>query len=255
MLFFFEVLFANFNRPIGSPSTVPEQLPLPIIDMIQASPSLRSLDLTVSTRFVWNATPWPSNSSPSSAQVFQDLRIYRVGGSVDPHWRSFFEAPETNEFHSFLRLHPHLHTVSISWIEQTVGHDNVSPEALADLFPSLRHFEGPLFLCEALVQSTLASRLETLGILDRQSRNERLSRVAARKPRLPELRTLKLTFHYGPVMRGISAPWTPHIWHEKPAFHVRMFRVISTTVHATHKVRFLGTFRSLDAESRCVESL
>lgn len=133
--------------------------------MIQASPNLRSLDLTASIYSSWNASPWPDNiSSSHSVKTFPDLRTYRTGGTIDPDWSSFFEAPETNEFRSFLQLHPRLHTVVIASKEQVDGYDNVDPNILAGLFPSLRHFEGPAFLCEALVQSTLAPRLETLGI-------------------------------------------------------------------------------------------
>ncbi|KAF8607043.1 hypothetical protein BDV93DRAFT_332664 [Ceratobasidium sp. AG-I] len=162
--------------------------------MIQASPNLRSLDLTILTRFGWNATPWP-NSSPFPVKVFLDLCIYRADGSADPNWVSFFETPETNKFRSFLQLHPHLHTVSINSKEKINGYDNVDPETLAGLFPSLRHFEGPAFLCEALVQSTLAPRLETLGISRTGPTNKLLLKVARKTTHLPELRTLKLMLY------------------------------------------------------------
>lgn len=167
--------------------------------MIQASPGLRSLDLTISTH-CWNAAPWPEGpSSPCSVKVFRDLRTYRIGGTLDPNWRSFFETPETNKFRSFLQLHPHLDTVTIMPNPSVEQYHSVDPETLAGLFPSLRHFEGSAFLCEALVQSTLASRLETLGM---SGSEPRLLRIAKTANHLPELRTLKLMLRQ-PITRTI----------------------------------------------------
>ncbi|KAF8607033.1 hypothetical protein BDV93DRAFT_520628 [Ceratobasidium sp. AG-I] len=166
------------------------------LEMIQASPNLRSLDLTILTHYSWNATPWAdSSSSLGSIKVFRDLHTYRVGGTVDPNWVSFFETPGTNEFRQFLELHPHLHTVNIASTLLPNEYIGFDPEVLASLFPSLRHFEGPAFLCEALVQSTLATQLETLGISEETfNDNEMVSRVAGKMRRLPELRTLMYMF-------------------------------------------------------------
>ena len=168
----------------------------PIVEMIQASPNLRSLDLTLRTHSSWNATPWPdSSSSLFPVKIFRDLRIYRVDGSADPNWLSFFEAPETNSFRSFVQLHPNLHTVSITSGGSVPGYDSVDRETLAELFPSLRHFEGPAFLCEALVRSTLAPFLETLGISRTGLTNKLLLNVARKTTHLPALRTLKLMLY------------------------------------------------------------
>ncbi|KAG8785533.1 hypothetical protein FRC12_017461 [Ceratobasidium sp. 428] len=40
---------------------------------------------------------------------------------------------------------------------------------MVSLFPSLQHFEGPSFLCIAIVKSSLAPQLESLKILDLSS--------------------------------------------------------------------------------------
>ncbi|KAF8607038.1 hypothetical protein BDV93DRAFT_542618 [Ceratobasidium sp. AG-I] len=184
---------ADFNNRPGGPSALPKRLPYTVTNMIQASPNLRSLDLTCSTLFGWDATPWSKNPPSSNGfQVFRNLRIYRTDGSVDPNWLSFFEAPKTNDLRLFLQLHPRLHTVTIASKPPVQGYDSIDPETLAGLFPSLRHFEGPAFLCEALVQSSLAPFLKTLGISDEALiDSEVLCRIAMKAKHLSELQTLK----------------------------------------------------------------
>lgn len=186
--------------------------------MIQASPNLHSLELTILTRPSWNGAPWSDGSSSlSGVKVFNDLRIYRVCGTLDLDWRSFFEAPETNQFRLFIELHPHLHTVTIISANRIKGYEDFDPQTLAHLFPALRHFDGPGFLCEAFVQSTLAARLETLGIVGRGSRNsEMLSRIARKANVLPELRTLKFIIDDSSNFKdGLSAilATTPKLTH------------------------------------------
>lgn len=161
--------------------------------MIEDSPNLYSMNLVVYSLPAWDMASWFVEPTPlGPVRTFPNLRIYRAVGSICLDWSSFFERPETNGFHSFLQLHPYLHTVTLSWNIWDTWGGNIDPDGLAHLFPSLRHFEGPMFLCEALVQSKLALRLETLGMLDGWVNNDNsaLTRVADKTTCLPELRTL-----------------------------------------------------------------
>ncbi|KAF8607045.1 hypothetical protein BDV93DRAFT_332734 [Ceratobasidium sp. AG-I] len=162
--------------------------------MIQASPNLRSLDLGTSYCLEWNATPYPNvTSSLKPVDTFRELRTYRAKGRFDPDWSSFFEAPEINKLRLFLQLHPYLHTVNISSTLWPNGYTDVDPQVLASMFPCLRHFGGPAFLCEALVQSNLAPGLESLGISHRLFRSDQPG-VTKKTNRLPELQALMHVF-------------------------------------------------------------
>lgn len=193
------LLFAPFrlNKIVEGYHATNKKLPQSIADAIQASPNIRCLDLESSYPFRWNGTPHLGSASSSGpVNIFHDLRIYRAKGRFCPTWLSLWEASETNELRSFLQLHPHLHTVAIT-PRQWSNSIYIDPGAVVGLFPSLRHFEGPRPVCEAIAQSTLAPHLETLAILYKLVRIDRVQQKAAKRPSfLPELRTLMHVFNF-----------------------------------------------------------
>ncbi|KAG8703876.1 hypothetical protein FRC09_003889 [Ceratobasidium sp. 395] len=166
-------------------------LPRAMIDMIRASPSLISLDLdfrdVTMDRLTWSPDQLCSNLNAT----FPDLRVLRMLGATAPDWQLFFEDPEANPYHQFLQRHPKLHTVSIGWVHEHSCRD-FSPESVAALFPSLRHFEGPFFICQALASSSIAAQVESLSVLDEVSEGDEMVDFSENAVDMPNLRSLSL---------------------------------------------------------------
>ncbi|KAG8769750.1 hypothetical protein FRC12_004754 [Ceratobasidium sp. 428] len=166
-------------------------LPQAMIDMIRASPDLRSLELDLSDYMV-DRLRWSPDQLCSSLDVtFPNLRVLRMLGATTPDWQSFFEDPEASSYHQFLQRHPKLHTVSIGWTHEHSWRD-FPAESVAALFPSLRRFEGPFFICQALVSSSIAAQIESLSALDEVSEGDEMVDFSENAVDMPSLRSLSL---------------------------------------------------------------
>ncbi|KAG8704391.1 hypothetical protein FRC09_003549 [Ceratobasidium sp. 395] len=162
-----------------------------MIDMIRASPDLRSLELDLSDYMV-DRLRWSPDQLCSSLDVtFPNLRVLRMLGATTPDWQSFFEDPEASSYHQFLQRHPKLHTVSIGWTHEHSWRD-FPAESVAALFPSLRRFEGPFFICQALVSSSIAAQIESLSALDEVSEGDEMVDFSENAVDMPSLRSLSL---------------------------------------------------------------
>ncbi|KAG8686411.1 hypothetical protein FRC09_014150 [Ceratobasidium sp. 395] len=179
-------------KPFTDPSVdLDSVLPKVMIDMIRASPDLRSLELNLRD-VVFRGLAWTPDQLCSGLNVtFPNLRVLRTLGAATPDWESFFNTPEASSYHQFLRRHPELHTVSMGWVQ---GHSwrDFSPEFVAALFPSLRHFEGPLFICQALTSSSVATQIESLSVLDESLEGGEISEFSESAVDIPNLQSLSL---------------------------------------------------------------
>ncbi|KAG8752111.1 hypothetical protein FRC12_012116, partial [Ceratobasidium sp. 428] len=164
-------------------------LPRAMIDMIRACPDLTSLDLNfrdiIADRLIWSPDQLCSNLNAT----FPNLRVLRMLGATAPDWQLFFEDPEASPYHQFLQRHPKLHTVSMGWLHEHSWRD-FSAESVAALFPSLRHFEGPFFICQALASSSIAAQLESLSALDEISEGDEMVDFSENAINMPNLRSL-----------------------------------------------------------------
>ncbi|KAG9119017.1 hypothetical protein FRC07_006180 [Ceratobasidium sp. 392] len=165
-------------------------LPEAMIDMVRASPNLRSLELDLSDpsmdRLRWS----PDQLCSGLDTTFPNLRVLRMLGAATPDWESFFESPDDSSYRQFLKRHPKLHTVSMGWVHEHSWRD-FPAESLAALFPSLRHFEGPLFICQALVSSSIATQLESLTALDESLEGNEIDELSESAFEMPSLRSLR----------------------------------------------------------------
>ncbi|KAF8761306.1 hypothetical protein RHS01_00167 [Rhizoctonia solani] len=98
--------------------------------------------------------------------------------------------PDSHPLRQFLIRHPGIEDIGFGLFEETEYGDVIDPAQVARLFPSLKHFEGPAFLFQPLVQSTLAEQIETLVILDArlQEGDIPLSNIYDKVSALPKLR-------------------------------------------------------------------
>ncbi|KAF8604824.1 hypothetical protein BDV93DRAFT_522145 [Ceratobasidium sp. AG-I] len=177
------------------------RFPQPIIQMIRSSPDLITLELFLESTGAAIDHAWaPSKLFETIDLAFPKLRVVRFGGSMIPQWPLLFT--KRTHFRTFFEQHPSLHTISLGWTRGLAGHHKVDAETVASLFPSLRHFEGPAFVCTAILSSPLSFQLESLSILDkqvdqnaRQSNGQELdlmSQLAASASSLPKLRSLQI---------------------------------------------------------------
>ncbi|KAG8741043.1 hypothetical protein FRC10_003427 [Ceratobasidium sp. 414] len=160
-----------------------------MVDMIRASPNLESLELdlrdTSTDLLKWS----PDQLCSGLDTTFPNLRVLRTLGVAAPDWESFFEDPENSPYRQFLQSHPKLHTVSMGWVLEH-SWQGFPAESVAALFPSLRHFEGPLFICQALASSSVAAQFESLSALDESLENDEIVDLSESAVQMPNLRSL-----------------------------------------------------------------
>ncbi|GAB1525339.1 hypothetical protein RhiTH_008498 [Rhizoctonia solani] len=163
----------------------------PLTSLITRSPNISSLVLDlVSTDGESYYSPTALVSALGENRVLPRLRRFHVHGHQDPNWTTFFEKPDSHPLRQFLIRHPGIEDIGFGLFEETEYGDVIDPAQVARLFPSLKHFEGPAFLFQPLVQSTLAEQIETLVILDArlQEGDIPLSNIYDKVSALPKLR-------------------------------------------------------------------
>lgn len=138
------------------------------MDLIRGASNLQSLSLEFGEEEDDFDSWKPSDLfSALSQEVFPSLHSIRVTSqALIP-----IESPDEPEFRRFLQRHPQLRTIILN----TFCHDPelepevlvVDPNEMASLMPSVKHFEGPCVVFEALLGSDLAKQVETLGLIGR----------------------------------------------------------------------------------------
>ncbi|ELU36144.1 F-box-like domain-containing protein [Rhizoctonia solani AG-1 IA] len=128
----------------------------PLTSLLTRSPNISSLVLDlVSTDGESYYSPTALVSALGENRVLPRLRRFHVHGHQDPNWTTFFEKPDSHPLRQFLIRHPGIEDIGFGLFEETEYGDVIDPAQVARLFPSLKHFEGPAFLFQPLVQSTL----------------------------------------------------------------------------------------------------
>ncbi|KAF8606859.1 hypothetical protein BDV93DRAFT_593387 [Ceratobasidium sp. AG-I] len=176
-----------------------------LVAMILRSPNLEHLELELQENpdddgfmsFGWLVEA----IAPVLNHTFHHLRVFRLSGTASIDSEYFLRLEETNLIRSFLFRHPQLHTLQLPWdwdmnflIDEPLED---SPQALKGALPSLRHFEGPTYLCIVILQLDIAQNLEHLGILDASEDEESdLLGFVTSFPQLPNLRRLEFMSTY-----------------------------------------------------------
>jgi hypothetical protein len=80
--------------------------------------------------------------------------------------------------------------LGLGLFNETEYGDVIDPAQIAQLFPSLKHFEGPAFIFLPIVQSSLTKQIETLVIVDDQLKEGDipLSKIYDKISALPKLK-------------------------------------------------------------------
>ncbi|CAE7227869.1 unnamed protein product [Rhizoctonia solani] len=177
------------------------RLPESILAAIRASPNLKSLELDLGEPDIGKDRTWsPNKLFKEVGLTFPELHTLRLGGRVVLQWPLTLSKPAT-PFRLFFEQHPMLQSISIAWAPGLNEQNDLGPETVISLFPSLRHFEGPAFLCVSILRSPLALQLESLSILDKQlgiSKAEHINKLSNAAESLPKLSTLNFYLESDP---------------------------------------------------------
>ncbi|CAE6497409.1 unnamed protein product [Rhizoctonia solani] len=178
-----------------------DRLPESIIAMIRASPNLKSLELDLGEPSIEADRTWsPNKLFKEVGLTFPNLHTLRLGGRVVIQWPLTLSKPSTF-FRLFFEQHQALQSISLAWTPRLNEQNDLGPEVVASLFPSVRHFEGPAFLCVSILQSPLALQLESLSVLDKQlgsSKAEHINKLASAAESLPRLSNLNFYLESDP---------------------------------------------------------
>lgn len=126
--------------------------------MLTASPNLVSLKLDVAPR---GRTPgFPTIMSPDEVLnylgdqfTFTSLRSFHLQGGFCLYRHHFFThtSSPTSPLRSFFERHPAIQDLGFNAAQSDAPHHGkIQPMGLSQLFPSLKHFRGPAFLCRPL---------------------------------------------------------------------------------------------------------
>lgn len=168
--------------------------------MLVSSPNLASLIFDLSH----NQSAFSPNlliSSLGRRFTFPRLRALQFRGPLNPDWPAFAADSESKShpLRAFLARHPNLEDIVLGWAPYGREYFEIDQDRIVSLFPSIKLFNGPAFLCGAIVKSKLAQQLESLSIGDEilyRDQNDvfvdTMTKVASGVTKLPKLRKLRI---------------------------------------------------------------
>jgi hypothetical protein len=141
------------------------EIPDSLVQMIQSSPELVTLDLDMDHCSNRGSPRWNVDRLFEMIHtMFPQLRVLKLAGEFNLDWDLVsHQTCNPHPMRSFLMNHQHIHTLALDW-EPNTWIDPVDPKAMQELFPALREFAGRQFMCRGVVQSDLRSQLEALEI-------------------------------------------------------------------------------------------
>ncbi|KAG8690634.1 hypothetical protein FRC11_010234 [Ceratobasidium sp. 423] len=146
---------------------------LSLTRLLVSSPGL--ISLTLEDRSLDPISATAIVTSLGGYCVFPQLRVFRIcwAGRIESEsdnmdWDSFFTPPGHNAhpLRFFFMRHKGIEDLALGWTRESVYEGAIDPDDVARLFPSLKRFEGPAFLCNAITKSDLALNLERLSVVD-----------------------------------------------------------------------------------------
>lgn len=165
-----------------------EDLLDPLTSLLGRCPQLYSIMLDIQ-HGEFKYSPAALVAALGDGVVFPRLRRFHARGAEDPDWMAFFEDPESHPLRQFFNRHPGIEDLALGYVDESAFRRYIDPAEISQLFPSLKHFEGPVFLFKPIVLSTLAKQIETLIIVDDPLRDDvSLTEMYNRIPTLPKLR-------------------------------------------------------------------
>ncbi|CAE6422582.1 unnamed protein product [Rhizoctonia solani] len=140
-----------------------------LTSLLQSSPNLESiiLDIQGTTHSERTYSPTSILKSLGDQFVLPHLHTLHMLGDTDPDWFGFVTKP-THHLRAFLARNTSIRDLAIGCPLEDVSGGEMDPDDLSQLLPSVKRLACPFFLCEAVVTSELASRLESLVITNQE---------------------------------------------------------------------------------------
>ncbi|CUA71253.1 hypothetical protein RSOLAG22IIIB_09420 [Rhizoctonia solani] len=108
--------------------------------------------------------------------VFPFLRVFKIYGgngefaadADDADWDGFFVPPGcySHPLRLFFSRHQKIEDLALGWLSSYVYEGKIDPDEMLRLFPSLKHLEGPAFLCSPIIKSNVGQKVESLVVND-----------------------------------------------------------------------------------------
>ncbi|KAG8687317.1 hypothetical protein FRC11_007442, partial [Ceratobasidium sp. 423] len=200
-------------RPRENPGWI-QNSPTFYTNLIARAPNLESLllgfcepdtdELYVSSGCL-KSSEFFSKFSRAHFPKLQSFTTTLVSDCTDP-----FDFRDNSGLRRFIRVHPQLQKISVTQV-QSMKHyfmtmpgvdmwscRHITSNNISALMSSVRHFEGPSVICEALLGSPLAEQIESLGIIELNQKDlDLLPRLATgnvtlRAPTLPQLKRFQV---------------------------------------------------------------
>lgn len=168
--------------------------------MLTSSPNLVNLIFDLSK----NQSAFSTNlliSSLGDQFTFPRLRALQLRGPLNPDWPAFAADSESKShpLRAFFARHPNLEDVVLGWAPYGSEYFEIDANDIVSLLPSIKHFNGPAFLCGAIVKTKLAQQLESLTIGDEIIHHDEddvfvntLTHVLSGVTTLPKLQRLRI---------------------------------------------------------------
>ncbi|CUA70048.1 hypothetical protein RSOLAG22IIIB_14211 [Rhizoctonia solani] len=64
----------------------------------------------------------------------------------------------------FFSRHQVIEDLALGWLSSWAYEGKIDPNEMSQLFPSLKHLEGPAFLCSAIIKSNVGQKIESLVV-------------------------------------------------------------------------------------------
>ncbi|KAG8713612.1 hypothetical protein FRC11_011609, partial [Ceratobasidium sp. 423] len=181
-----------------------EYLP-PLTRLLTSSPGL--ISLTLANDFLEPISAINIVSSLGRTCVFPRLRIFRIHWANDEYypeadnsdWEGFFTSPDrhSHPLRSFFLRHKGIEDLALGWYPDKSHEGDIDPDEIVQLFPNLKRFEGPAFLCNAITKSDIAQNLEALAMVDMTflGQTDWLNAMGDGMRSMPRLRSLDIRAH------------------------------------------------------------
>ncbi|CAE6478531.1 unnamed protein product [Rhizoctonia solani] len=108
--------------------------------------------------------------------VFPLLRVFKICGGGEESaadadnadWDGFFALPGcySHPLRLFFSCHQKIEDLALGSLSSCVYEGKIDPDEMSRLFPSLKHLEGPAFLCNAIIKSNVGQKIESLVVND-----------------------------------------------------------------------------------------
>ncbi|KAG9105585.1 hypothetical protein FRC07_009165, partial [Ceratobasidium sp. 392] len=179
------------SMPDGLKSDYPER----IASLLRVCPKLEVLSIRLSAPNV-SGSSWSLNAVCAALEgiTFPHLHTLHAHGELREDWDGFFNLPDMGSLRAFLVRHRSLRTVTFGATYGYRSRDCV-PENVEELLPFLRHFEAVSSLCEAVMNSQLATQIQSLRITNIGAAQMHLVPYALQH--MPALRDLSVRDGYG----------------------------------------------------------